>query len=355
MYRAYLRHVMVAGASMMPHELLIAGQWKHVQLTTVVADVSATEGTDPVIQQLADLQWKSLVDSIRSSSANKLDNCIAVADVSGSMGSLRGHWARSRKLNGPPQPIEVCIALTLLLGELAEAPWSGSFLTFDDYPVFMTIDPTLALSKRANELAMAPWGGSTHFGKTFDLILETAKREKLAPEHMVKTVFVFSDMQFDAAAGGRHGETEHQTAKRKFEEAGYPFPEMVYWNLASGYGGEQPTHKPVKSDTEGVALMSGFSGALMKYFLGQMGEDEEMEGEVGEEADEIEAEEANDMGWEEVEEDGQLGGWAVDLSELKQSAGEAVQEAREKKKKDPMDHVKKILQAESLQGVVIVD
>ena len=316
------------------------------------ANITATTGNDPITQQLGDLQWKSLVDSIRSSSANKLKNCIAVADVSGSMGYLGERWA-SKKSKRPPQPIQVCIALTLLLGELAEAPWSGSFLTFDDNPVFMTVDPTLPLSKRATTLADAPWGGSTHFGKTFDLILETAKREKLAPEHMVKTLFVFSDMQFDQAAGHRHGETEHQTARRKFEEAGYPFPEMVYWNLNSGYGEDKATHKPVKSDTEGVALMSGFWGALMKYFLGQSGEDDEMESEDDEAGDEEKGSaksQERDKEWEEVGEDGGDG--------MKVSAEGGKDQATEngaKKKKNPMDHIKKILQAESFQGVVVVD
>jgi len=46
---------------------------------------------------------------------------------------------------------------------------------------------------------------------------------------MVKTVFVFSDMEFDEA-GGRKYETDYMLIERKFAEAGYPLPgnSLVY-------------------------------------------------------------------------------------------------------------------------------
>jgi hypothetical protein len=49
--------------------------------------------------------------------------------------------------------------------------------------------------------------------------------------------------------------------ERKFNEAGYDLPKIVFWNL-NAYD-----NVPVKYDTRGVALVSGFSPAIMKAVL----------------------------------------------------------------------------------------
>jgi hypothetical protein len=52
-----------------------------------------------------------------------------------------------------------------------------------------------------------------------------------------------------------------QMIARKFEAAGYNLPQIVFWNL-NAYD-----NVPVKYDTRGVALVSGFSPAIMKAVL----------------------------------------------------------------------------------------
>ncbi|OXG82379.1 hypothetical protein C349_02975 [Cryptococcus neoformans var. grubii Br795] len=302
-FAAYLDRVSqglatVSGASLMPHELLY----------------NAIRGKSPVAKRLADLQWATLVDSIRSSSSDGISNCIAIADVSGSMGSLN---------HGSPQnppPVLPCIALTLLLSELASPPWQGRFFTFSTEPACEYIDPNLPLAERASQLSKAHWGMSTEFYKTYELILATAKKNELAPEHMVKKLFVFSDMQFDAAGEGKYGETEHETMKRRFEEAGYPLPEMVYWNLASRAEG---TPKPTKSDVEGVTLFSGFSGALMKFFLGDGVEDDALERQFA------------DIG---------IG-----------KEGESSVSEKERKKPNPLEQVHRAISGQPFAGLKVVD
>ena len=89
------------------------------------------------------------------------------------------------------------------------------------------------------------------------------------------TVFVFSDMQFDEARDSSQGsvwDTTHDGAARAFADAGYTLPEIVYWNLAAGPG----TH-PVTADRAGVALVSGFSPAMLKVFMGEPDEAEDFE------------------------------------------------------------------------------
>ncbi|OCF56291.1 hypothetical protein L486_06232 [Kwoniella mangroviensis CBS 10435] len=299
----------ISGASLMPHELLY----------------DATRGDNAITKRLADLQWQTMVQSIRTSSANRLNNCIAIADVSGSMGS----FFYGQKKN--PSPILPCIALTLLLGELAVAPWNGAFFTFSAEPKFETIEVSLPLSERAKTLSHAHWEMSTNFYKVFDLILATARTQKLKPDDMVKKVFVFSDMQFDAAAGKQYGETEHDVIKRKFEEAGYPLPELVYWNLAPRYDGAP---KPIPSDVPGVSLFSGFSGALVKYFLGQADLDEDVTMDVEEEEDED-------------DEDMVVVGGRTKIGEKEKKA--------EKKNDSPLDTVRKVTSAESFKDLKVID
>ena len=84
---------------------------------------------------------------------------------------------------------------------------------------------------------------------------------KLPSEELVKTLFIFSDMEFDSC-GGVEYETDYEFAKRKYEEAGYQLPAIVFWNLRGG-----PRSKPVTKNEKNVALVSGFSGQMMKTFL----------------------------------------------------------------------------------------
>jgi hypothetical protein len=311
-----------------------------LEYITLALTLAALSSSNDVIKRLADLQWKSLVDSIASSANSQFENCLAIADVSGSM----GYYGHGDKKN--PQPINVCLALTLLLGELASAPWNGCFFTFSSDPACQFVDPSKPLSERAAKVQGAHWEMSTNFYKVFDLILATAKREKLAPENMVKKLFIFSDMQFDEAVDRQEGETEHRTIKRKFEEAGYTLPELVYWNLAArGHG----TAKPARADEESVALVSGYSGALMKYFLGQQAEQEDEEL-----AEEMQAD------WEKVDEEESEEGTEVVGKKRKNGDGdgdvdEGEAKKTKKKKKNPLEVVKGIIGAKSFEGVVMVD
>lgn len=220
---------------------------------------------------LADLQWKALVSSIRSSSKPKLDNSLAIADVSGSMGSV----SFPRQGNAV-YPILPCIALSLLLGELAEDPWNGCFITFSTNPTIQRIDTSLPLSTRAKTLSTASWEMTTNFYKVFELLLTTAKRENVPADRMVKTLYVFSDMQFNQAVSGGMAGTEHQMARELFRKAGYDLPNIVFWNL-NQQDNIDNTSKPARAMENGVQLMSGFSGALMKFFL--RGSQEEKEDE----------------------------------------------------------------------------
>lgn len=80
---------------------------------------------------------------------------------------------------------------------------------------------------------------------------------------MIKTLFVFSDMEFDEASV-QHGHTDHIEVKQKFAEAGYPVPKICYWNLRPSGS------KPVTRETEGTCLTLGWTQAYGLNLSGEL-------------------------------------------------------------------------------------
>ncbi|KAB8586115.1 hypothetical protein FH972_025770 [Carpinus fangiana] len=162
--------------------------------------------------KVAELQWERMVGDVAKK--GKLKNCIAVCDVSGSMDGT---------------PMEVCVALGLLVSELSEEPWKGKVITFSENPQLHLIKGETLLAK-TEFIRRMEWGGSTDFQKVFDQILNVAVEGKLTEDQLIKRVFVFSDMEFDQAShdyASRRGglentwETDYEVIQRKFREKRY--------------------------------------------------------------------------------------------------------------------------------------
>lgn len=135
--------------------------------------------------KMIEAQWSNLIKELKDdiTAGGGLDSCIALCDVSGSMYGI---------------PMEVCVALGLIVSEIAPDPWKGRVLTFQENPTWHKIKGS-DLSEKVRNLISAPWGGNTDFGKTLNLILKTAVDNSLTQDQMPKVMFVFSDMQFDQA------------------------------------------------------------------------------------------------------------------------------------------------------------
>ena len=65
-------------------------------------------------------------------------------------------------------------------------------------------------------------------------------------------------MQFNSS--GNSNKSSIQTAKKLFKDAGYKIPELIYWNLNAEYG-----NNPVKYDTSGACLISGYNPVILKF------------------------------------------------------------------------------------------
>ncbi|KAM0844768.1 hypothetical protein ACQ4PT_056829 [Festuca glaucescens] len=218
----------IAAGALLPHQIL----------------ESALEDDDEV----GNLQWKRMVDDLLA--LGKLNNCLAVCDVSGSMRGI---------------PMDVCVALGLLLSELCDEPWRHRIITFSEWPQLHHIEGS-TLSEKAEFIRDMHWDMNTDFQAVFDQLLQVAVAGNLPPERMVKKVFVFSDMEFDQASS-RSWETDYEAITRKYSEAGYgaAVPQIVFWNLRDSHS------VPVTAEQKGVALVSGFSKNMLKIFLGGNG------------------------------------------------------------------------------------
>ncbi|XP_047334558.1 uncharacterized protein LOC124938204 [Impatiens glandulifera] len=228
----------IAAGALLPHEIM--------------KEVENGDG-----DEVAELQWKRMVDDMAKK--GKLSNCIAICDVSGSMSGI---------------PMEVCVALGVLVSELSVEPWKGKVITFSENPQIHTIEGD-SLAEKIQFVRTMDWGMNTNFQAVFDRLLEVAVAGKVSEEEMVKRVFVFSDMEFDSAeessseilddqmiSAGKKWETSYEAIERKFKEKGYvKVPEMVFWNLRSSRS------TPVIGKQIGVALVSGFSKNLVSLFL----------------------------------------------------------------------------------------
>ncbi|CAN6200933.1 unnamed protein product [Urochloa humidicola] len=214
----------IAAGALLPHEILAA--------------VSVVGGG------VADLQWERMVSDLRA--LGKLSNCIAICDVSGSMTGL---------------PMDVCVALGLLVSELGDEPWRHRLITFSERPELHLITGN-TLWEKTIFIRRMHWMLNTDFQAVFDKILSVAVAGNLPPERMVRKVFVFSDMEFDQASS-RPWETDYEAITRKFTEAGYGavVPDVVFWNLRDSMS------VPVTAGQKGVAMVSGFSKNFVKLFL----------------------------------------------------------------------------------------
>jgi len=307
---------------------------------------------EDVERQIIDGQWNSLVQSVKE--RGTLESAIAVVDVSGSM--------TYPLASDQTCPMDSAIGLGMLLAEVAEEPFKGIFITFSESPQLMRIDDApvqedteeaegLDADKaekwdfvnKVRHIKESPWGMNTNFLAVFEkLLLPRALAHKVPPEKMVKKVFVFSDMQFDQAdpdGASTKWETGYERVKRKFEQAGYEIPTMVYWNLASiGSSG-----KPVTGEQNGVVMMAGAGAGTMKAFLADLAGDE-YEGE--EEDKDNEGEDIVMIGAEGEEEEEAEG--------KKRKSEETEEEKKKKKKIGPVTAMRKLLANPAYEGLKVV-
>tara|TARA_E500000178_G_scaffold355059_1_gene426262 strand:+ start:289 stop:2340 length:2052 start_codon:yes stop_codon:yes gene_type:complete len=273
-----VRKCMHGKASTSTDRLLCNVQWKGIRESVIKSLEEAKEGLKSgdgmdidVIQANGEVV-KEKVD---------LGKIVPLVDVSGSMSG---------------EPMEVAIALGILISEVAQPSFRDRVITFESNPRWHKLNPAHDISQKVTSLQAAPWGGSTSIEKALELIYQVVKSNKLAMDE-VPDMIVFSDMQFDQANGdcggygyGRNNnvsnwETTHQMIEKAFNKLGmeicgkpYDPPRIIYWNIRGN--SSSGIHAPVESDKENVQMLSGYSPALMKLVLAGELEEELVEEET---------------------------------------------------------------------------
>jgi len=195
---------------------------------------------DEVTRSAIDAQWKQLPNYIDGK-----DTGLVIADVSGSMAS---------NVSGSVTALHICIALAMYMAERARGPFKDTFLTFTNSAELQKLTGD-SITNRYSQLLTADWHGSTNLQSAVDLVLNTAVKHNVSPDDMPKSLIIISDMEFNSCVNG----TNLDTIKKKYADAGYDFPSIVFWNVNGRLG-----NVPATYDENNVALISGYSPAIMK-------------------------------------------------------------------------------------------
>ena len=193
-------------------------------------------------------QWEAMENFIGDA------NVLPLVDVSGSMSCPAG-GSGSKSVT---TCMDVAISLGLYVADKNKGKFKDTFLTFSGNPELLHLKGNIV--EKCQQMSSSNWGMNTDLVKAMDKILSTAKNGNVPQEEMPEMLLIMSDMQFDQCA--RFDDTAMKMMSRKFEDAGYELPKIVFWNLNA------KDNVPVKYDTRGVALVSGFSPAIMVAVLG---------------------------------------------------------------------------------------
>ena len=193
---------------------------------------------------LVQKQWEALPNYVGDA------NILPLVDVSGSMSCAAGR-------KGTLTCLDVAVSLGLYLADKNTGKFKDTFLTFSGSPELMTLKGNI--NQKIDQMVQSNWDMNTDLNKAMALILSVAVKGNVPQSEMPSMLLVLSDMQFDQCV--RHDDSAIQMVARKYAEAGYEMPKVVFWNLnASG-------NVPVEFNKSGAALVSGFSPAIVKPLL----------------------------------------------------------------------------------------
>jgi hypothetical protein len=218
--------------------------WKNDK--TSKASVSATYPHEILAcndDVLADKLWDNLPDLLVDST----ENILPMIDTSGSMFGM---------------PLTIALGLGVYLAQRNQSEFKDMFLSFSENPELIRLEGD-SIGEIMRNAERADWGMNTDFEKAYMRILNLAKKHDVAKDSMPTMLLVLSDMQFDESQT-RHWEpdmTHFGHMKKEYENAGYDFPKIVFWNLEAHFG------TPAKCSDENVAMVSGFSPSIMKAIL----------------------------------------------------------------------------------------
>ncbi len=190
-----------------------------------------------------DATWRALPDFTQD------ENALVVADGSGSM-----YWPDR------PKPAAVAQSLAIYFAERNHGMFHNHFITFSMNPRLVEFKGRDIVDK-ARYCASFNECANTNIQKVFELILNTAIKNRVPQKEMPSTLYIISDMEFDSCAYGADA-TNFKYAAELFRKAGYTLPKVVFWNVCS-----RSQQQPVTMNEQGVALVSGNSPRIFSMVM----------------------------------------------------------------------------------------
>ena len=168
-------------------------------------------------------------------------NTLVVVDTSGSMYCYD-------KAN----PACMAISLGIYFAENNKGKFANHIMSFSTHPKLIEVKGNNIYEKTKYIQGFSEVA-NTDIEAVYDLILNTAIKNKVKKSEMPSRLIIISDMEFDMCAENASLST-FENAKKKFAKAKYDLPQIVFWNVAS-----RNCHQPVEMNEKGVALVSGSS------------------------------------------------------------------------------------------------
>ncbi|MCR5260909.1 MAG: DUF2828 family protein [Candidatus Gastranaerophilales bacterium] len=191
-----------------------------------------------------DVTWNALPNYAKD------ENALVVVDGSGSM-----YWSPKS-----PLPAQVAQSLGIYFAERNTGIFKNHFITFSENPRLIEIKGDDIYNKVRYCMGFDECA-NTNIQKVFELILNTAVKNKLPQKDMPETVYIISDMEFDICTRDA-SLTNFEYAKQIFSENGYKLPKLVFWNVNSWQ-----QQVPVKANEQGVLLVSGCTPKIFEMVM----------------------------------------------------------------------------------------
>lgn len=208
----------------------------------------------PNVDETLEAMWKNLPDFV-----NTDENIMVMADVSGSMTG---------------RPMEVSVGLAMYFAQHNRGAFHNLFMTFESQPQFVAIEDNATLRDNLFTIYRAPWRGSTDLNLACEQMLKFAKAKGVPAGDMPRRLIIVSDMEIDQATRVWHpsdncwrgsyisGDLHIDELRQMYDAAGYPMPQVIYWNVES-----RANHFQTTSDKPGVMLASGSSPAIFEALI----------------------------------------------------------------------------------------
>lgn len=157
----------------------------------------------------------------------------------------------------------VANALTVYCAENNTGTYHNKFVTFSESPKCISFPEQSSLCEKLDQLnSLHENFWSTNIEAVFNLILDTAIKNKAKLDDFPKNVLIISDMEFNEAVQNSEDSTLFESISKKFKEAGYKLPKLIFWNVCS-----RTNTIPMVTNENGVILLSGFSKNLLNMVM----------------------------------------------------------------------------------------